>query len=167
MFQPELVRITNIGSGLINCLLFCTYFLSAFISIILVVNRKSSFLKPLKEICNMKEEKSSRGLLAGRFESKIWNSRVKSANVTKAERILGYAIGPFGIMMLQSIVNSYFNQYLTDVLGFTVSKGVWIASFMVIFPVLSKVFDAITNVIEIIAELISFIASIEAVRALS
>lgn len=95
----------------------------------------------------MKEEKSSRGLLAGRFESKIWNSRVKSANVTKAERILGYAIGPFGIMMLQSIVNSYFNQYLTDVLGFTVSKGVWIASFMVIFPVLSKVFDAITNVI--------------------
>ena len=50
-------------------------------------------------------------------------------------------------MLLQSIVNSYFNQYLTDVRGFTVSKGLWIASFMVVFPVVSKVIDAVTNVI--------------------
>ena len=50
-------------------------------------------------------------------------------------------------MLLQSIVNSYFNQFLTDTLGFTVSRGLWIASFMVVFPVLSKALDAITNVL--------------------
>ena len=50
-------------------------------------------------------------------------------------------------MLLQSIVNSYFNQYLTDVLGFTVSRGLWIATFMVFFPVFSKIIDALTNVL--------------------
>ena len=30
------------------------------------------------------------------------------------ERWLGYVFGPFGVMLLQSIVNSYFNKYLTD-----------------------------------------------------
>ncbi|MBQ9823109.1 MAG: MFS transporter [Solobacterium sp.] len=95
----------------------------------------------------MSKEKSKKGLLAGWFEKPFWNSRITSANVTGKEKWLGYVIGPFGIMMLQSIVNSYFNQYLTDTLGFTVSRGMWIAGFMVVFPVLSKLFDAITNVI--------------------
>lgn len=88
-----------------------------------------------------------RGLLEGAFQSHFWDSRIKSANVHTSERLLGYVAGPFGVMMLQSIVNSYLNQYLTDVLGFTISRGLWITSFMVIFPVLSKLFDAITNVI--------------------
>lgn len=87
------------------------------------------------------------GLLEGALLSHIWDSRIKSANVHTNERLLGYVAGPFGIMMLQSIVNSYFNQYLTDVLGFTITRGIWITSFMVIFPVLSKLLDAITNVI--------------------
>ena len=60
------------------------------------------------------------GLLANAFQKPFWNSRITSANVTKKELILGYVAGPFGAMLLQSIVNSYFNQYLTDVLGFTV-----------------------------------------------
>lgn len=89
----------------------------------------------------------SKGLLNSWFRSGFWNSKIRSANVTKKERFLGYCIGPFGVMLLQSIVNSYFNQYLTDVLGFTVNKGLWIASFMVIFPVVSKLLDAVTNVI--------------------
>ena len=88
-----------------------------------------------------------RGFLHGALQSHIWDTRIKSANVTKMERIFGYMLGPFGVMLLQSIVNSYFNQYLTDVRGFTVSKGLWIASFMVVFPVVSKVIDAVTNVI--------------------
>ena len=92
-------------------------------------------------------KKEKRGLLAGWFESPFWNSRIKSANVTGKEKWLGYVVGPFGVMLLQSIVNSYFNQYLTDTLGFTVSRGMWIAGFMVVFPVLSKSLDAITNVI--------------------
>lgn len=88
-----------------------------------------------------------RGLLANAFQKPFWNSRITSANVTSKELWLGYVAGPFGAMLLQSIVNSYFNQYLTDVLGFTVSRGAWIASFMVVFPLLSKILDAITNVL--------------------
>lgn len=91
--------------------------------------------------------KKSNGILGNAFCSNFWNSKIVSEKVGAKETVLGYVFGPFGIMMLQSIVLSYFNQYLTDVLGFTVSKGVWIASFMVIFPVLSKIIDAITNVI--------------------
>ncbi|MBQ9612941.1 MAG: hypothetical protein IJV14_10200 [Lachnospiraceae bacterium] len=52
-------------------------------------------------------------LLEGRFESHFWDTKIKSANVQTSERILGYVVGPFGVMLLQSIVNSYFNQYLT------------------------------------------------------
>lgn len=86
------------------------------------------------------------GFLENRFQSAFWNSRITSANCTRRELWLGYVAGPFGMMLLQSIVNSYFNQYLTDVLGFTVSRGMWIASFMVVFPLLSKVIDALTNI---------------------
>ena len=95
----------------------------------------------------MSTAKAKKGLLAGAFQSHIWDTKVKSANVRTVERILGYVVGPFGVMLLQSIVNSYFNQYLTDVLGFTVSRGLWIATFMVFFPVFSKIIDALTNVL--------------------
>ena len=91
--------------------------------------------------------KTKKGLLSGWFEAPFWNTRITSANVHGKERWLGYVVGPFGVMLLQSIVNSYFNKYLTDTLGFTVTRGMWIASFMVVFPVLSKLLDAITNVI--------------------
>ena len=87
------------------------------------------------------------GFLSSAFQKPFWNSRITSANVTKKELWFGYVLGPFGAMLVQSIVNSYFNQYLTDVLGFTVSRGAWIASFMVVFPLLSKILDAITNVL--------------------
>ena len=90
--------------------------------------------------------KEKKGLLGGWFESSFWNTKITSANVHSKERWLGYVFGPFGVMLLQSIVNSYFNKYLTDTLGFTVTRGMWIASFMVVFPVLSKLLDAITNV---------------------
>ncbi len=94
----------------------------------------------------MNTTSTKKGLLEGRFESHFWDTKIKSANVQKSERILGYVAGPFGVMLLQSIVNSYFNQYLTDTLGFTVSRGMWIAGFMVVFPVFSKLLDALTNV---------------------
>ena len=53
----------------------------------------------------------------------------------------------WGMAMTSSIVNSYFNQYLTDVIGFDSTKGAWIASFMVLFPVFSKLIDAVTNLV--------------------
>lgn len=95
----------------------------------------------------MAEVKVKRGLFKNKFNSSFWDSKTTSANVKSKERWLGYVLGPFGIMMVQSVVNSYFNQYLTDVLGFTVSRGAWIAAFMVLFPFLSKFLDAVTNVV--------------------
>lgn len=95
----------------------------------------------------MQKEKIHSPLLVNAFRGKKWDSRITSANVQGKELWLGFVLGPFGAMLLQSIVNSYFNQYLTDVLGFTVSRGAWIASFMIVFPLLSKILDAITNVI--------------------
>lgn len=87
------------------------------------------------------------GLLANAFTNPRWDSRIQSANTTKKEMWLGYVLGVWGMMMTSSIVNSYFNQYLTDVLGFDSGKGLWIAGFMVLFPVLSKLLDAITNLV--------------------
>ena len=95
----------------------------------------------------VKDTGGGKGLLENRFRSHLWDTRIRSANVSGKERFLGYMAGPFGVMLLQSIVNSYFNQYLTDVLGFTISRGAWIASFMIAFPVVSKLIDAMTNVI--------------------
>ena len=93
------------------------------------------------------QEKQQKGLLANAFTSSKWDSRIKSANTTGKEMWLGYVIGPFGMLMGQSIVNSYFNQYLTDVIGFTVNRAAWIATFMVLFPILSKLIDAVTNIV--------------------
>ncbi len=93
------------------------------------------------------QTKTKRGWLSNAFTSSRWDSRIKSANTTRKEMWLGYVIGPYGMLVGQSVVNSYFNQYLTDIIGFTVNRAAWIATFMVLFPVLSKLLDAITNLI--------------------
>lgn len=95
----------------------------------------------------MNAVKEKRGLLSGAFSSSKWDSRIKSANTTRKEMWLGYVLGPYGMLIGQSIVNSYFNQYLTDILGFTVDKAAWIATFMVLFPLISKLLDAVTNLV--------------------
>ncbi len=95
----------------------------------------------------MKEQVQRRGLLENAFSSHRWDSKIKSANTTRAEMWLGYVIGPYGMLVMQSIVNSYYNQYLTDVLGFTADKVLWMAGFMVLFPVLSKLLDGVTNLV--------------------
>ena len=93
------------------------------------------------------KEKVKGTYFANALQSSKWDSKITSANTTKKELWLGYVLGPYGCLLLQSIVNSYYNQYLTDVLGFTAEKGLWIAAFMVAFPVVSKIIDAITNLI--------------------
>lgn len=96
---------------------------------------------------NTKTKTKQGGLLANAFSGSKWDSRIQSANTTGKEMWLGYVLGVWGMMMTSSIVNSYFNQYLTDVLGFDSGKGLWISGFMVLFPVLSKLLDAITNLV--------------------
>lgn len=69
------------------------------------------------------ETAAHKGVLANAFKGNIWNSRIRSANVRAKEMWLGYVLGPFGVMLMYSVVNSYYNQYLTDIMGFTASRG--------------------------------------------
>lgn len=74
----------------------------------------------------------------------IFNSRIKSKNVTGKEKWLGYLIGPIGALLLNAILATYLNVYYTDVLKLTT---VWGGIFLTLFPILSKIIDAITNVV--------------------
>lgn len=78
------------------------------------------------------------------LEKKFFESRIKSAEVTRSEKWLGYLIGPAGALLLNAVLATYLNVYYTDVLNLT---GVWGGLFLMIFPIVSKIIDAITNVI--------------------
>lgn len=46
------------------------------------------------------------------------NSLIHSENVTKAERILGYFVGPcLAYMVYNGLAGTYLTQFYTDVLG--------------------------------------------------
>ncbi len=93
----------------------------------------------------MQKTKSS-GILSGSklFASHAMDSRIKSANVQNSERWIGYFLGPGGVILLNAIMASFLNVYWTDVAKI---NGLWGGAFILIFPILSKIFDAITNVI--------------------
>lgn len=71
-------------------------------------------------------------------------SRIRSQDVTNREKWLGYLLGPAGALLLNAVLATYLNVYYTDVLKLTT---VWGGAFLVIFPIISKVVDAVTNVI--------------------
>lgn len=77
-------------------------------------------------------------------KSRLPASRVRSADVTKKEKWLGYLIGPAGALLLNAVLATYLNVYYTDVLKLTT---VWGGAFLVVFPIVSKGIDAITNVV--------------------
>ena len=72
------------------------------------------------------------------------NSRIRSENVTNSEKWLGYLLGPAGALLLNAVLATYLNVYYTDVLNLT---PLWGGAFLTIFPIVSKIIDAITNVI--------------------
>lgn len=74
---------------------------------------------------------------------KLPASRIRSENVTAKEKWLGYLLGPAGALLLNAVLATYLNVYYTDVLKLT---GEWGGAFLVIFPIISKIVDAITNV---------------------
>ncbi|MBQ2924607.1 MAG: MFS transporter, partial [Anaerotignum sp.] len=80
------------------------------------------------------------------FDSPAMNSRIKSANTQSSERWLGYFFGPMGAAILNVTIISYINVFYTDVLDLTNSFAL-AAAFLAIFPIVSKIIDAITNVI--------------------
>ena len=74
------------------------------------------------------------------MNARIFDSRVHSRNVEGKEKWLGYLIGPAGALLLNAVLATYLNIYYTDVLKLS-------GLFLVIFPLVSKILDAITNII--------------------
>ena len=77
----------------------------------------------------------------GIFDSKIMNSRIKSANTQTSEKWFGYFFGPcLMYMVYYGVAGTYLTQFYTDVLGLS-------GLFLTFFPVISKIVDAITNIV--------------------
>ena len=74
----------------------------------------------------------------------LFSSRIKSAEVQKSEKWLGYLVGPAGALLLNAVLATYLNVYYTDVLNLT---PLWGGVFLTVFPIVSKIIDAITNVV--------------------
>ena len=78
------------------------------------------------------------------LSQRFFNSKIRSQNVSGKERWLGYMIGPCGALLFSAVMGTYLNVYYTDVLHF---NELGLGTFLVIFPIISKIIDAITNVI--------------------
>ena len=77
----------------------------------------------------------------GLLSAPIFDSRIKSANTSGAEKVLGYFVGPAIVFLAyHCIASSYLTQFYTDVLGLT-------GAFITFMPLISKIVDAITNII--------------------
>lgn len=80
----------------------------------------------------------------GALSNPVWNSRIKQTNVEGKEKWIGYLFAPAGALLLNAVLASYLNVYYTDVLKMT---HVWGGMFLLIFPIVSKIIDVITNII--------------------
>ena len=80
----------------------------------------------------------------GMLSAKLFDSRIHSQTVTGKEKWLGYLLGPCGALLLNAVLATYLNVYYTDVLKLTT---VWGGAFLVVFPLMSKIIDAVTNVL--------------------
>ncbi len=77
------------------------------------------------------------------FESPLLKSKVDAQDVCTSEKWFGYLLGPAGALLLNAVLATYLNVYYTDVLKLT---SLWGGAFLVVFPIVSKIIDAITNV---------------------
>ena len=71
-------------------------------------------------------------------------SLIRTKEVTGKEKWLGYLLGPAGALLLNAVLATYLNVYYTDVLNLT---PLWGGAFLTVFPIVSKIIDAITNVL--------------------
>ena len=51
----------------------------------------------------------------GLFDTPIMNSRIKTASMTLKEKLLGYLLGPFGILAFVAVVNQLAELYYTEI----------------------------------------------------
>lgn len=78
------------------------------------------------------------------IEKPVFGSRIRTEDVSRSEKWLGYLLGPSGALLLNAVLATYLNVYYTDVLNLT---GLWGGAFLVVFPIISKVLDAVTNIV--------------------
>ena len=79
------------------------------------------------------------------FQSPKLDSRIKSANVQRSEQWIGFFASPMLLYMaFFGMSGSYLNQFYVDVLKL---GGIAGGMFLVLLPILSKVFDAVTNLL--------------------
>ena len=78
------------------------------------------------------------------LDRKAFQSRVHTTDVSRKEKWLGYLLGPAGALLLNAVLATYLNVYYTDVLKLT---HIWGGAFLVVFPIVSKIIDAVTNVV--------------------
>lgn len=75
--------------------------------------------------------------------AKFFDSKAKGSSVSSKERWIGYLIGPSGALLVNAILGgSFLNIFYTDVIGI---GNLWKGMFLAIFPIISKILDAITN----------------------
>ncbi len=79
-----------------------------------------------------------------KLSGKIWGSRITDSQVKAKEQWIGYLLGPAGALLLNAVLATYLNVFYTDVLKLT---SVWGGVFLMAFPIISKIIDAIPNVI--------------------
>ncbi len=79
-----------------------------------------------------------------KLRAKGFASRITDSQVTAKEQWVGYLLGPAGALLLNAVLATYLNVFYTDVLKLT---SVWGGVFLMAFPIISKILDAITNVV--------------------
>lgn len=75
------------------------------------------------------------------LSSKLFASRIRSADTRKSEQILGYFIGPcFVYMMYSGVAGIYLTQFYTDILGLA-------GGFLTLMPLVSKMISGVTGIL--------------------
>lgn len=87
----------------------------------------------------MEEQKQKKSV----FDNPMLSTKIKSAKTTFfPEGVLGYFLGPTFALLTNSVLSSYFNKYLTDVLD----MYTWANTFVTWLPVVSVIFVVIGNI---------------------
>ena len=72
------------------------------------------------------------------LNGRIFDSRIRSRNITGKEKWLGYLIGPCGALLINAVLGgSFLNQYWTDVLKL---GGLWGGEILIVFTIFYKIF---------------------------
>lgn len=78
------------------------------------------------------------------FETPLLSTKIKSANAKIfPEGGLGYFVGPTFALIANSVLSSYFTQYMTDVLN----MNIWASTFLTLLPIISVVFVVLGNIL--------------------